>query len=175
MTDGISEPPSFSSATMAAGHDTLTLHHTTTTTMLLAATMTSVSGATRTRTTTATATATGPPNAPGDAGNGKCELLGPFALVIQVSLGALALLVLVYKRWKERPQRPVKVWAFDVSKQVFGSSMLHLVNLLASMLSAGQISPDAKQTNPCSYYLLNLGIDVGYLTQYLSSVYFSLT
>ncbi|EFE36125.1 uncharacterized protein ARB_05063 [Trichophyton benhamiae CBS 112371] len=144
---------------MAAGHDTLTLHHTTSTTMLLAATMTSVSGATRTSTTTATATATGSPNAPGDAGNGKCELLGPFALVIQVSLGALALLVLVYKRWKERPQRPVKVWAFDVSKQVFGSSMLHLVNLLASMLSAGQISPDAKQTNPCSYYLLNLGID----------------
>ncbi|EFQ98991.1 hypothetical protein MGYG_02002 [Nannizzia gypsea CBS 118893] len=138
---------------MAAGQGNLILQRATTT--VLAATMTSASGTTG----TATATATGSPDAPGDPGNGKCELLGPFALVIQVSLGALALLVLVYKRWKERPQRPVKVWAFDVSKQVFGSSMLHLVNLLASMLSAGQISPDDAQTNPCSYYLLNLGID----------------
>jgi hypothetical protein len=34
---------------------------------------------------------------------------------------------LVYKRWRERPQRPVKIWAFDVSKQVFGSVMLHML------------------------------------------------
>ncbi|KAM5462396.1 hypothetical protein MauCBS54593_008015 [Microsporum audouinii] len=139
---------------MGPGQGTSTLHQATTT--LLAATMTSISG---TSTGKPTTSPSGSPHAPGDGGNGKCELLGPFALVIQLALGALALLVLVYKRWKERPQRPVKVWAFDVSKQVFGSSMLHLVNLLASMLSAGQISPDAAQTNPCSYYLLNLGID----------------
>ncbi|KAJ5934548.1 hypothetical protein N7466_004095 [Penicillium verhagenii] len=74
--------------------------------------------------------------------------------------GGLALLSLVFKRWKERPQRPIKVWAFDVSKQVFGSFMLHLANLLMSMFSAGQleIRMDYKP-NPCSFYLLNLGID----------------
>ncbi|PGH00814.1 hypothetical protein GX51_05591 [Blastomyces parvus] len=95
-----------------------------------------------------------------DGNNGECELLGPFALFVQAALGALALLALVYKRWRERPQRPVKVWAFDVSKQVFGSAMLHLANLLASMFSAGQIPVTATyQPNPCSYYLLNLGID----------------
>ncbi|OJD27822.1 hypothetical protein ACJ73_00772 [Blastomyces percursus] len=95
-----------------------------------------------------------------DGSNGECELLGPFALFVQAALGALALLSLVYKRWRERPQRPVKVWAFDVSKQVFGSAMLHLANLLASMFSAGQIPVTATyQPNPCSYYLLNLGID----------------
>lgn len=93
--------------------------------------------------------------------NGKCELLGPFSLVVQAALGALAVLVLVYKRWKERPQRPVKVWAFDVSKQVVGSVLLHLANLLASMFSAGQIPVTATyEPNPCTYYLLNLGIDV---------------
>jgi hypothetical protein len=93
--------------------------------------------------------------------NGECKLLGPFALLVQAALGGLALLVLVYKRWKERPQRPVKVWAFDVSKQVFGSVLLHLANLLMSMFSAGQIPVTATyQPNPCSYYLLNLGIDV---------------
>ncbi|PGH19047.1 hypothetical protein AJ79_00081 [Helicocarpus griseus UAMH5409] len=96
----------------------------------------------------------------GNETNGECQLLGPFALVVQAALGALALLSLVYKRWRERPQRPVKVWAFDVSKQVFGSVLMHLANLLASMFSAGQIPVTATyQPNPCSYYLLNLGID----------------
>lgn len=92
---------------------------------------------------------------------GECRLLGPFSLLVQAALGALALLSLVYKRWRERPQRPVKVWAFDVSKQVFGSAMLHLANLLMSMFSAGQLEIRSKyKPNPCSFYILNLGIDV---------------
>lgn len=93
--------------------------------------------------------------------NSECRLLGPFSILVQASLGLLALLSLVFKRWRERPQRPIKVWAFDVSKQVFGSAMLHLANLLMSMFSAGQleIHRDYKP-NPCSFYLLNLGIDV---------------
>lgn len=104
----------------------------------------------------------------GDQEGGECKLLGPFSLVIQAALGALALLSLVYKRWRERPQRPVKVWAFDVSKQVFGSAMLHLANLLMSMFSAGQFEiRKAYKPNPCSFYLLNLGIDVSI---FLSSV-----
>lgn len=44
-----------------------------------------------------TATPTSHPAEGGDD-NGKCELLGPFALLVQVALGALALLSLVYKR-----------------------------------------------------------------------------
>ncbi|KAJ0416046.1 vacuolar membrane protein-domain-containing protein [Aspergillus carlsbadensis] len=91
---------------------------------------------------------------------GECRLLGPFSILVQASLGMLALLSLVYKRWRERPQRPVKVWAFDASKQVFGSSMLHLLNLLMSMFSAGQFEITSQyKPNPCSFYLLNLGID----------------
>ena len=105
---------------------------------------------------------------------GKCHLLGPFAILVQAALGALALLSLVYKRWRERPQRPVKIWAFDVSKQVFGTVLLHMANLLMSMFSAGeiqaQIAKAAAETvgagpddnwspNPCSFYILNLGID----------------
>lgn len=92
---------------------------------------------------------------------GECHLLGSFSLLIQLALGGLALLSLVFKRWRERPQRPVKVWAFDVSKQVFGSAMLHLLNLTMSMFSAGQIEiRPSYRPNPCSFYLLNLGIDV---------------
>ncbi|KAJ5455876.1 uncharacterized protein N7458_004140 [Penicillium daleae] len=92
--------------------------------------------------------------------DGECKLLGPFSLLVQAALGALALLSLVYKRWRERPQRPLKVWAFDASKQVFGSGMLHLANLLMSMFSAGEFEiRNMYKPNPCSFYLLNLGID----------------
>lgn len=81
------------------------------------------------------------------------------------------MLALVYKRWRERPQRPVKIWFFDVSKQVVGSALVHVANLLMSMLSSGQLSVQATveprrndarghfQPNPCSFYLLNLAID----------------
>ncbi|EXJ93094.1 hypothetical protein A1O3_01650 [Capronia epimyces CBS 606.96] len=110
----------------------------------------------------------------GENGGGECELLGPFAILVQGALGALALLSLVYKRWRERPQRPLKVWSFDVSKQVVGSILLHLANLVMSLFSSGHIeqslaktaattlgatTEDAYQPNPCSFYLLNLAID----------------
>lgn len=77
----------------------------------------------------------------------------------------------------------------DVSKQVIGSVLVHILNLLLSMLSSGTLtwepspaavtevaarsarrhlhSPDddigdddGHHSNPCSFYLLNLGIDV---------------
>lgn len=100
--------------------------------------------------------------------------MGPFALIIQAALGGLALLSLVFKRWRERPQRPVKIWFFDVSKQVFGSVLVHIANIFMSMLTSGrfsvQVEPgkpgrllardDEYVPNPCSFYLLNLAIDV---------------
>lgn len=103
--------------------------------------------------------------------------MGPFALVVQAALGALALLSLVFKRWRERPQRPVKIWFFDVSKQVFGSVLVHIANIFMSMLTSGrfsvQVEPgkagrllardDAYVPNPCSFYLLNLAIDVSFV------------
>ncbi|KAI0910633.1 vacuolar membrane protein-domain-containing protein [Ustulina deusta] len=113
----------------------------------------------------------------GGGGEGECSLLGPFALLVQLALGGLALLSLVYKRWRERPQRPLKIWSFDVSKQVFGSVLVHIANIFMSMLTSGRFSfslePSGVQTaarlfrradvpyipNPCSFYLLNLGID----------------
>ncbi|KAI1277183.1 vacuolar membrane protein-domain-containing protein [Xylaria sp. FL0933] len=113
----------------------------------------------------------------GGGGEGECSLLGPFALLVQLGLGGLALLSLVYKRWRERPQRPLKIWFFDVSKQVVGSVLVHVANIFMSMLTSGRFSislePSGVQTaarllrradapyvpNPCSFYLLNLAID----------------
>ncbi|KAF2640196.1 hypothetical protein P280DRAFT_469901 [Massarina eburnea CBS 473.64] len=106
--------------------------------------------------------------------NGECHLLGPYALIVQGALGLLALSSLVLKRWRETPRRPLKIWFFDVSKQVFGSVLLHLANVFMSMLSSGSfdisaktqstpqyVDPDkeGKQPNPCSFYLLNIFID----------------
>ncbi|KAL8674007.1 MAG: hypothetical protein Q9168_001592 [Polycauliona sp. 1 TL-2023] len=101
---------------------------------------------------------------PGRQG-GECQLLGEASIFIQGALGALALLSLVYKRWRERPQRPLKIWFFDVSKQVVGSVLLHIANLAMSLLSSGQLTITPKtdsggyRANPCSFYLLNLAID----------------
>lgn len=126
---------------------------------------------TSTLTTAAAATATA--MASSDDDQGECSLLGPFALLVQAALGGLALMALVYKRWRERPQRPVRIWFFDVSKQVFGSVLVHIANIFMSMLTSGRFSvtvdPTAGATgkeepfvpNPCSFYLLNLAIDVG--------------
>ncbi|CAO2654150.1 Nn.00g108830.m01.CDS01 [Neocucurbitaria sp. VM-36] len=110
----------------------------------------------------------------GEDGNGECNLLGDFALIVQGALGLLAVSSLAVKRLRESPRRPIKIWFFDVSKQVFGSVLLHLANILMSMLSSGKFDVAAKTTatsqyagtdeegdqpNPCSFYLLNLAID----------------
>jgi hypothetical protein len=107
--------------------------------------------------------------------NGECHLLGPYALIVQGALGLLAVSSLAFKRWRETPRRPLKIWFFDVSKQVFGSVLLHLANIFMSMISSGKFDVAANtkatpqyagqddqgnQPNPCSFYLLNLAIDV---------------
>ncbi|KAF1848569.1 FK506-binding protein-like protein 2 precursor [Cucurbitaria berberidis CBS 394.84] len=106
--------------------------------------------------------------------NGECNLLGDFALIVQGALGLLAVSSLAVKRLRESPRRPLKIWFFDVSKQVFGSVLLHLANILMSMLSSGKFDVATNSTttpqypgtddqgdkpNPCSFYLLNLAID----------------
>jgi len=134
-------------------------------------------------TTTSPSAPTGKPTSTKtpDAGSeqGECRLLGPFALFVQAGLGVLAILSLVFKRWREVPRRPVKVWAFDASKQVLGSALLHVLNLIMSMLSSGSgdleingpdvlelsaqlaaADAEGRMPNPCSFYLINIAVDV---------------
>jgi hypothetical protein len=42
--------------------------------------------------------------------SGECELMGPFAIVVQLSLASIALLALLVKRQREHPRRPFQVW-----------------------------------------------------------------
>ncbi|KAF3119715.1 hypothetical protein TWF703_003067 [Orbilia oligospora] len=92
---------------------------------------------------------------PKEHDEGECELLGSFALLVQAALGFLALSSLVYKRWRERPQRPVKIWFFDVSKQVVGSVLVHIANLVLALLSSGKFD-----TTPHPSRLTTVGIAI---------------
>ncbi|KAK9462944.1 vacuolar membrane protein-domain-containing protein [Lipomyces oligophaga] len=87
----------------------------------------------------------------------RCQLLGPFALIVQGAMGGLAVMSLVYKRFHESPRRPVLVWAFDVSKQVLGASGIHAMNLFLAILSSNR--DEQLPTDPCNWYFLNILLD----------------
>jgi hypothetical protein len=47
-----------------------------------------------------------------DPDDGECQLLGPFAILVQISLAGVAILALLAKRQREHPRRPFMVWYF---------------------------------------------------------------
>ncbi|KAF7332362.1 hypothetical protein MKEN_00117900 [Mycena kentingensis (nom. inval.)] len=89
-----------------------------------------------------------------DVDTHSCQLLGPTALVVQALMGVLVILSLVYKRQRENPMRPWRIWIFDVSKQVVGQLFVHGVNVLISDLVSKYT-----QNNACVFYFLNILID----------------
>jgi len=94
--------------------------------------------------------------------NRECLLLGPTALVVQGLMGGLVIISLLYKRHREKPMRPWRIWLFDVSKQILGQAFVHGLNLLISDVIAR-----VAKGNPCDLYFLNVLIDttigVGYI------------
>ncbi|KAL4247075.1 hypothetical protein ABKN59_001397 [Abortiporus biennis] len=83
-----------------------------------------------------------------------CKLLGPTALVVQGLMGILVIASLLYKRQRETPKRPWRIWMFDVSKQVAGQLFVHFLNVLISGIIA-----EVSAGNPCVTYFLNILID----------------
>ena len=51
--------------------------------------------------------------------NNKCEILGWKSIILQVFLAITSFSILIIKRYYERPQRPLKIWFFDVSVHLF--------------------------------------------------------
>ncbi|OZJ06332.1 hypothetical protein BZG36_00657 [Bifiguratus adelaidae] len=101
---------------------------------------------------------------PVDAGHGEvddpeagCKLLDTFAIVIQLCLAAAAFSTLIYKRYRERPQRPVLIWGMDVSKQFVGGVVIHSLNVLVSYFSGK--GDEEGPSNPCVWYFLNIFVD----------------
>jgi len=95
-----------------------------------------------------------------DSDNGECQLMGPFAILVQLGLATIALLALLLKRRREHPPRPFQVWfvptllrlfnldrAFDVSKQMIGALELHFTNILLSDI-ASSLGADSVKLHP---------------------------
>ncbi|KAF7302028.1 hypothetical protein MIND_00769200 [Mycena indigotica] len=89
-----------------------------------------------------------------DVDTHSCQLMGPTALVVQALMGVLVILSLVYKRHREKPMRPWRIWIFDVSKQIVGQMFVHGVNVLVSDLVSKYTT-----NNACVFYFLNILID----------------
>ncbi|KAL1739115.1 vacuolar membrane protein-domain-containing protein [Schizophyllum fasciatum] len=89
-----------------------------------------------------------------DVDRHSCQLLGPTALVVQALMGVLVITSLLYKRYREKPRRPWRIWLFDVSKQVVGQMFVHGVNVLISGVVSHHTS-----NNACVSYFLNILID----------------
>ncbi|OBZ70347.1 hypothetical protein A0H81_09722 [Grifola frondosa] len=89
-----------------------------------------------------------------DVDRRSCRLLGPTALITQGLMGLLVISSLVYKRHRETPKRPWRIWLFDVSKQVIGQLFVHGVNVLISDVVA-----HVSSGNACVLYFLNILID----------------
>ncbi|GAO52516.1 hypothetical protein G7K_6590-t1 [Saitoella complicata NRRL Y-17804] len=101
-----------------------------------------------------------------------CNLVGPFALLIQCLLAFLAFLALLLKRQREprRSRRPLRIWMFDVGKQAFGAGVVHGVNLGVSILGVGGFEEGAggggggggggeDDGDPCVWYFFNVAVD----------------
>jgi hypothetical protein len=82
---------------------------------------------------------------------------GLFADLLQAALGACAIGMLYFKRQRERPKRPFKVWAFDAGKQGIGAGVAHVVNMLLSMLLSGSSHDDTP--DECAFYFINFTFD----------------
>jgi hypothetical protein len=80
----------------------------------------------------------------------QCRLLsGAFSFLVQGCLAATCLLVLLIKRWREKPKRPFVVWLCDLSKQVFSSTLQHFANLIFGyILSSGGLASE------CAWYFV---------------------
>ncbi|GAN05677.1 conserved hypothetical protein [Mucor ambiguus] len=98
-----------------------------------------------------------PPEGEHDSQAG-CQLMDGFGIFIQLCLATTAFSTLIFKRQREQPQRPIRIWALDVSKQLAGGIMIHSLNVVAAVFF-GVKPEEGLQSNPCVWYFLNIFVD----------------
>ena len=84
----------------------------------------------------------------------NCEILGIKSIILQVFLALASFSTLIIKRYFERPQRPWKIWFFDVSKQICSAGTQHFLNLLVSSFVSTK-----SESNDCKWYFINFLLD----------------
>mmetsp|Transcript_125309 Transcript_125309/g.390114 ORF Transcript_125309/g.390114 Transcript_125309/m.390114 type:complete len:233 (-) Transcript_125309:84-782(-) len=96
--------------------------------------------------------------APGqDEGHEECRVIeGFFAIFVQGFLALTVLGVLIFKRYRENPQRTLTIWFMDCSKQGFAMGLQHGVNILLALLFASQ----GAKAGQCIWYIANFSITV---------------
>ncbi|EGR29543.1 hypothetical protein IMG5_153600 [Ichthyophthirius multifiliis] len=77
----------------------------------------------------------------------SCEILDFEGFILQIFLGILSFLVLIYKRHKERPKRQWKIWALDTSKQGVSALLAHMLNVILAVVLSSDSSND-----PCTWF-----------------------
>ncbi|KAI8980543.1 vacuolar membrane protein-domain-containing protein [Pilobolus umbonatus] len=87
-----------------------------------------------------------------------CQLMDSFGIFIQLCLASTAFSTLIYKRQREEPQRPIRIWALDVSKQLAGGILIHALNIVAAVFF-GVNPEEGEHSNPCVWYFLNILVD----------------
>ncbi|KAG2215094.1 hypothetical protein INT46_002926 [Mucor plumbeus] len=87
-----------------------------------------------------------------------CKLMDGFGIFIQLCLATTAFSTLIFKRQREQPQRPIRIWALDVSKQLAGGIMIHSLNVVAAVFF-GVKPEEGQKSNPCVWYFLNIFVD----------------
>lgn len=88
---------------------------------------------------------------------GQCKLLtGPAAVSAQLLLAIAAFSALLYKRHREQPQRPYKVWSMDVSKQVVSSAAAHVCGMVIAVLAS---RAQAHEVSSCAWYFVAFSFD----------------
>lgn len=90
-----------------------------------------------------------------EAVNKNCSMTGILGILIQVGLGVLSFSVLIIKRFREKPQRPWKIWIFDTSKQLISQIVAHFINLTISIA----LSYNDDESDECLWYFMTNILD----------------
>lgn len=91
-------------------------------------------------------------------GTKGCQLLGSFGVSVQTALWVVVMVCLLTKWHYERPRRALYVFALDIGKLGFGSSYIHILNLLQARAFA-EYAHNPSHNNQCAWYLVGIFSD----------------
>ena len=111
----------------------------------------------------------------------SCRLVkGPTAAAAQLTLAAMILGSLLYKRYdqaaspqsrrlqlcvslrqRERPKRPFLIWMLDVSKQGISATTCHVINMTFALAAFHNVSSDEESSaaSECAWYFVQYNMD----------------
>jgi hypothetical protein len=69
-----------------------------------------------------------------------------FTVLVQIMLAFFALACLYIKRLQETPRRNFRTWFLDISKQAFGASYAHVLNMVRSFICSFLSLPTLRWT-----------------------------